>query len=90
METVFYVFAKAVEIYLGLVSIAMFLRIILQFFASEDNVLLKLSIVVSEPFIIPVRFIMAKLGIGQNSPLDIPFFITYLILAILQTILPII
>ena len=90
METVFYVFAKAVEIYLSLVSLAMLFRIILQFFASEDNVLLKICLILTEPFIMPVRYIMAKLNVAQGAPIDVPFFIAYLILAVLQTFLPVI
>ena len=90
MEIVFYVIAKAVSILLSIVSLAMFMRVILQFFADEDNKLVVFCYAITEPFIVPVRELFVKLNVGQNSPLDIPFFVTYLIISVLQMLLPII
>ena len=90
VEAIFYVVAKLVQIFLSVISVAMFLRVILQFFASEDNKLVLFCYGITEPFIIPVRVLLEKMNVGQDSPLDIPFFVTYLILAVLQMILPII
>ena len=90
METVFYVIAKGVSILLSVVSIAMFMRVILQFFADEGNKLVIFCYAITEPFIIPVRVLLAKMNVGQDSPLDIPFFVTYLIISVLQMLLPIV
>ena len=90
MEALLYVVAKVVAIALSVLSVAMFLRVILQFFVSEDNKLVIFCYAITEPFIIPVRVIMERLNIGQDSPLDIPFFVSYLILSVLQMLLPII
>lgn len=90
MEIFLHILASAVSIYLGLASFAMLLRVLLQFFVAEDNKILLLCFVVSEPFVMPFRFIFAKLNIGQNTPLDIPFFVAYLTINILQILLPVI
>ncbi|MBQ2793933.1 MAG: YggT family protein [Clostridia bacterium] len=90
MEYFFYVFARVVSIGLSALSLAMVLRVILQFFASEDNKFVIFCYAVTEPFIIPIRVIMEKLNIGQSSPIDIPFFIAYIIIMLLQMLLPIV
>ena len=89
METVFLILAKTVQIVLDVVMLAMFIRMLMPlFFDTEGNIIYGLSCFISEPFIIPVRFIMVKLNVGQDSPIDWSFFASYLILSGLQLILP--
>lgn len=91
MQTVLYIIAKTVYVLLDTVSIAMFVRMILSFFIREEpGRLYMLTCYITEPFIAPVRFLMAKLNIGQDSPIDWSFFATALIISIIQTFLPII
>ncbi len=90
MEYFFYIIAKIVSIGLSVLSLAMFLRVILQFFASEDSKFVIFCYAITEPFIIPIRVIMDKLNVGQGSPIDIPFFVAYIILTVLQMFLPIV
>ncbi len=91
METVLYIFAKAVEIFLGLVSTCMFLRVILQLFVNvESNKLFLICAAISEIFVLPFRVIMNKLNILQNTPIDAPFMVAYLFIAVLQLFLPVI
>lgn len=90
MEYVFYIVAKVVSIGISALSLAMFLRVILQFFVAEDNKFIIFCYAVTEPFIIPIRVIMEKLNVGQNSPIDIPFFVAYIFITILQMLLPIV
>lgn len=90
MENFFYIFAQVVSLGLSALSLAMFLRVILQFFVAEDNKFLIFCYAVTEPFIIPIRVIMEKMNVGQNSPIDIPFFVAYIILTLLQMFLPMI
>lgn len=88
VEYVFYIVAKVVSVGLSALSLAMFLRVILQFFTAEDNKFVLFCYAVTEPFIIPIRVVMERLDIGQNSPIDIPFFIAYIIISVLQMLLP--
>ena len=89
MEAVVYIFAKTIATILGLVSLAMMVRMFLPIFTEpEDNKLFALCCLISEPFIVPIRFLMVKLNIGQDSPIDWAFFATYLVLWLLRSILP--
>lgn len=85
------IFARTISLILEAVSLAMLVRMILPFFVEpEESKIYAFTFCVSEPFIAPVRLIMAKLNIGQDSPIDWSFFATYLILMVLQTAMPVI
>ena len=91
MLEVLFIFAKSVSLILEAVSFAMLLRMILPFFLEpEESRIYALTFCISEPFIAPVRMILVKLNVGQNSPIDWSFFATYFILMILQMMLPVI
>ena len=91
MIEVLFIIAKTISLLLEAVSLAMLLRMILPFFLEpEESRHYTLMFCVSEPFIAPVRMIMIKLNIGQNSPIDWSFFVTYILLSVLQMLLPVI
>ena len=91
METVFLILAKTISVFLSLVSVAMMVRVIMPFFFEvEENKLFMLSCLISEPLIAPVRAVMAKLNIGQDSPIDWAFFVTFFIVSLLEAVLPVI
>ncbi len=89
MEAVVYIFAKTIQVILSLVSFAMLVRVIIPFFTDPSHSKIYiLACYISEPFILPVRYVMLKLNIGQNSPIDWSFFATYLVLWLLESFLP--
>lgn len=89
MELTLYIVAKTIQLCLSLVSLSMVIRMILPVFADpEGNVIYAASCYISEPFVLPVRFVMAKLGIGQSTPIDLAFIVAYLIVILLGTFLP--
>jgi len=89
VEVFFFIIAKTISILLDIVYFAMLARVILPFFVvPEESRLYALAAVLTEPIIIPFRFIMMKLNIGQNSPLDWSFFVAAVALSILQSALP--
>ena len=89
METVFLILARTVAVAIELAMLAMMIRMIMPlFFNVDSSIIYALCCCVSEPFIVPVRFVMSKLDIGQSTPFDWPFFITYFLLFILQLLLP--
>ena len=89
VETVLIIFAKTVSVMLDAVYLAMLVRMILPFFVNpEDNRIYALAVLITEPVILPVRFLMVKLNIGQNSPIDWSFFVTAILLSVLGSILP--
>ena len=91
METAFYIMAKTVQICLGLASFSMMARMLLPIFVNPmDSRLYAVACYLSEPFVLPVRFIMAKMNVGQNTPIDVAFIVAYLIVWALELILPVI
>ena len=51
---------------------------------SEDNVILKFVLMVTEPIIMPIRALFERLGWFQNMPIDISFLVAYLLLIALS------
>ena len=89
MITILYIIAKTVSVFLGLVMLSMMARVFLPFFCdAESNSIYILAVVITEPFVIPVRAVMSALNVGQSSPIDWAFFLAYLILSLIQSLLP--
>ena len=91
MEQVFYIIAKTVSLFLSAISTCMFMRVILQLFIrSEDSKLIMFFAAVTELFVFPFRVIMAKFNIMQGTPIDAPFFVAYMFIALMNLFLPVI
>ena len=45
-------------------------------------------VAVTEPIILPIRFICSRFSALDDAPLDIPFFIAFLLLSVLNGLLP--
>ena len=91
MEQVFYIIAKTVSLFLSAISACMFMRVILQLFIrSEDSKLIMFFAAVTELFVFPFRVIMAKFNIMQGTPIDAPFFVAYMFIALMNLFLPVI
>ena len=85
------VFAKVIALTLSVVSFAFLLRAILPLFTSpEDSRIYLFACLVTEPFIIPVRFLLNKFHLFEGTPIDWSFMISYLLLAMIRTLLPVI
>lgn len=91
VETIFYILAKSVQVFLDFISLAMMIRWLLPIFADvEENKLFIVSVATTEPIIAPVRFLLDKFGIGQDTPFDIGFMATYMLIMLVDLFLPII
>ena len=89
MQAVLYVIARTVQLLLGFLETAMFLRAILSWIiADEENRLMVFLYAVTEPIILPIRALCSRIMALEESPLDIPFFITMLLLTLLNGLLP--
>ncbi len=55
---------------------------------TEGNRFFTLAYIVSEPAVIPVRKLMAKMDIGQNLPIDLAFTVTYFLVVLIKIFLP--
>ena len=90
MELIFYLLAKTVDISLSLISWAMIGRMLLPLFTGEDGRLYAFCYAVTEPIVIPFRYLMVKLNIGQGLPIDLSFTFAYLVIIIIDMFLPVI
>ena len=89
MANLIYILAKLIQIIIAAVPTMLFLRAILSLFLNpEENKLLIFLAMITEPFIIPVRFLMVKFNILQNSPIDWAFVVTHVLFVILGSTLP--
>lgn len=67
----------------------MFIRAILSWvMPDEDNAIIRFVNAITEPIIYPVRTLINRIESVRNLPFDISFMITFLLLVILQYILP--
>lgn len=74
---------------LVVLQILMFARAIMSWImADEDNAFIKFVNTVTDPIIIPVRMVLEKIEFIRNMPIDISFFVAYILLVIIQNILP--
>ncbi len=83
MEVLFYVLATVVRLILGAVLMAMLLRSLWPFFGDEDSKFFSFLLLVTEPFVVPVRLLMEKFNILQDSPIDFAYTITSVIICVI-------
>ena len=87
-----YLIAKVVSILLALELDAMLLRAILSWFDTGRggfiSALTGILTMVTEPIILPVRFLLSRIPAASNLPIDLSFFITFILLSLLQVFLP--
>jgi len=89
LQVILLLFSKCISLLLSVVSLCMLVRMLLSFFPSlEEGRIGAFVAIVTEPFIIPVRTILYRLRIGQDSPIDWAFSLTYILIYIVQLFLP--
>ena len=89
MQYALFVICRLVTLLIDVLLTAMMLRVILQWTdPEEDGRVSRLVGVMTEPVIIPVRALLSLFGIGEDSPMDIGFYVTSLLLVALRIFLP--
>ena len=88
--TVLYFIAKLISVAITVVMYAMMARAIMPFFIRdlEGNRFYLFVTVITEPVIVPVRFLLVKFNLWQDTPIDMAFMFTYFLLAFMQIMLP--
>lgn len=88
MPTVVYFIVLLARTVVTVLLVAMFVRAVLSWFIDdEDSRLVRFLNLVTEPMIMPVKSLFERLGWFQNLPIDISFYVSYLLLALLQLML---
>jgi len=84
-----YVLVRFVVIFLDIILIAMLARAILSWFMMGDGTspIMNLLYVITEPLIVPVRMLCDRFGWFRGVPLDMSFFITTMILSLINVLL---
>lgn len=76
---------NAVAAFLGVLELAMLARVLFSLFdPTGEGKISSFLYVITEPIILPVRALCAKMGWFENIPIDVPFTITWFLLIIVQ------
>ena len=87
MEIFLVILRNTVRVFLAAIELAMLGRAILSWFFVEGSRLSDFLYAVTEPVVLPVRLLFEKFGWFQNLPIDISFFVTFLLISLVGAIL---
>lgn len=87
MELFIFIVKAIADGILMAVQIALIVRAVMSWFPFGDNVISDIAYAVTEPLIIPVRRVLDRFEAVRNFPIDIAFFVTFMIVSILSTLL---
>ena len=82
-----YVLVRFTIIFIELISIAMFVRAIISLFFDTDGKLIRFLYVFTEPAIMPIRRLFRRMNWFQDTPIDMAYSATYIVLMLIQVIL---
>ncbi|MBE6656037.1 MAG: hypothetical protein E7609_04090 [Ruminococcaceae bacterium] len=83
-----YVLAASVAIVLNLLYIAMFLEAILSWFMPEDRMIMVVLTAITSPIVLPVRMLLSRIPALARLPIDLSFFVAFLLLGVISSMLP--
>ena len=88
MDTVVYLLRQTLYVALDVLLFAFLARMIVSLFDMEGNSKIgQFLFVITEPLVIPLRLLFAKLHWFEGTPLDFAYLFTSLLLMLLQTLL---
>ena len=92
MEYLVYFIVSFVRIILTFLQFMMLGRAIMSWFIRDgDSKLYDFLYYTTEPAIVPIRWLLAKMGLsGDGMMIDISFFVTVLVLSVVQILLPVV
>lgn len=78
---------NTVVLILTALQLAMLVRAIMSWFPGDSNKFENFLYAITEPLILPVRKLFERLNWFQGLPIDVSFFITYLLLSVVLVLL---
>ena len=87
MDILIEVARSTVYILVSVLQAAMFVRAIMSWFPFGEGKFANFLYALTEPIILPVRILFEKMNWGTDLPIDIPFFVTFLLLSFLSMFL---
>lgn len=88
LKIIFYILRMTASVLLGALELLMLLRAVLSWFPiDEDSVFLRFLYAVTEPVVYPMRALLNRLGLFQDLPLDIAFFLSFCVISVARLFL---
>lgn len=82
------ILGNTVLVLLSAIELCMLVRAVLSWFPiRDDNPILRFVVMVTEPLIAPIRALFDRMGWFRNFPLDMSFFVTFLLLSAASSVL---
>ena len=78
---------NTVVLILSVFQLAMLIRAIMSWFPGDSNKFEIFLYAITEPLILPVRKLFERLNWFQELPIDVSFFVTYLLLSLVLVLL---
>lgn len=78
---------NTVVLILSVFQLAMLIRAIMSWFPGDSNKFEIFLYAITEPLIMPVRKLFERLNWFQELPIDVSFFVTYLLLSVVLVLL---
>jgi len=83
-----YVITATLSLLLSAIQLLMLIRAILSWFPmEEDSNLIRFIYMATEPVILPVRSLLDRFGLFEGMPIDMSFFITFMLISIIRMLL---
>ena len=88
MHQLVYVITAMLSLLLSTNQLLMLIRAILSWFPmEEDSNLIRFIYMATEPVILPVRSLLDRFGLFEGMPIDMSFFITFMLISIIRMLL---
>ena len=88
MAILLYIIQMTLSVLLGFLEFLMLVRAIMSWFPIEEDgffgTLARLVYALTEPVILPVRILLERMDLFQGLPVDMSFFITFILISILS------
>lgn len=89
LKQMLFVFVNTIYFLVVAMQFMMFARAIMSWIVmDEETPVTRFLNAVTDPVIVPVRMLLEKVEPIRNLPIDLSFFVSFLLLVILQNILP--
>ncbi len=85
MDNVFYVIRTAASVFLDALLVCMMIRAVMSWLGLDDgNGFARVIYAITDTLTLPVRTLFDRFGWFEGSPVDVPFIVTVVILALLS------
>lgn len=88
MHILVYILRMTILLLVSGLELAMLVRAVLSWFPiDEESVILQILYAITEPVIFPIRALLNRLGWFQDLPIDMSFFLTFILLSVIRMLL---